>query len=70
MKEKYTIELDPVAAMFYKKMASMSSEGETAEELMADMLFMVAGELSLKALHEDGIEPEDVARIAEERMDM
>lgn len=45
----FTIELDPIAAVFYSRLAERL--GLTTEQILADALFKLAGELSLEALH-------------------
>lgn len=47
---KITIELDPAAALFYTRAAVLC--GKALPELLADTLFLLAGELSLEALQE------------------
>ena len=43
-----TIQLDPTVALFYQRIAS--SAGLPLEQVLADALFKLAGELSLEAL--------------------
>ena len=47
--EPYTIVLDPTAAAFYEHVAVWT--GRSMEQVLADALFKLAGELSLEALH-------------------
>lgn len=47
--EPYTIVLDPTAAAFYEQVAVWT--GRSIEQVLADALFKLAGELSLEALH-------------------
>ena len=44
-----TLHLDPTAVLFYSRIASAS--GLPLEQILADALFKLAGELSLQALH-------------------
>ena len=46
--EEFLIELDPVTAAFYRTLAQHA--GLTAEQVLRDALFKLAGELSLEAL--------------------
>lgn len=46
--KKYSIEMDSAAAKFYETAAEKT--GTTAEKLMAESLFNLAGEISLKAV--------------------
>lgn len=48
--KKVTITLDDYLYNFYKKVGQ-SAGGRKPEEVMADALFKLAGELSLNALH-------------------
>lgn len=43
-----TLHLDPAVALFYLRIAM--TNGKTLEEVIADALFRLAGELSLEAL--------------------
>ena len=45
---EFTIELDPAAAVFYHRLAEQV--GLATEQVLADALFKLAGELSLEAL--------------------
>lgn len=45
----FTIQLDPVTAAFYRRLAERV--GYPTEQVLADALFKLAGELSLEALH-------------------
>ena len=47
--EQYTIRLDDATAAFYARIAAYT--GRSPEQLLADALFKLAGELSLEALH-------------------
>ena len=47
--EPYTIVLDPTAAAFFFFLAVWT--GRSVEQVLADALFKLAGELSLEALH-------------------
>ena len=44
-----TLILDPSVVLFYTKLAQ--SVGLTLEQVLADALFKLAGELSLEAIH-------------------
>ena len=44
-----TIPLDPAALRFYERVAARA--GLPVEQVLADALFKLAGELSLEALH-------------------
>lgn len=44
-----TLHLDPAVALFYLRIAL--ANGKTLEEVIADALLRLAGELSLEALH-------------------
>jgi hypothetical protein len=46
----YQITLDPAAAAFYERVAAHL--GCPTEQVLADALFQLAGELSLEALHQ------------------
>ena len=46
---KITITLDDAAALFYRRLAERL--GRPVEQVAADALFQLAGELSLEALH-------------------
>lgn len=46
---KFTVMLDPATAVFYRNIAVRV--GLPAEQVLADALFKLAGELSLEALH-------------------
>ena len=45
-----TLQLDPAAAAFYDRIAQ--TQGLPLEQVLSDALFMLAGELSLKAMME------------------
>lgn len=45
----FTVELDPAAAAFYHRLAERLEL--PVEQVLADALFKLAGELSLEALH-------------------
>ena len=45
----FAITLDPAAAAFYRQLAKRL--GRPMEQVLADALFKLAGELSLEALH-------------------
>ena len=45
---KITISLEPAVALFYTRIAL--SAGKSVEQVLADALFKLAGELSLEAL--------------------
>lgn len=45
----FSVTLDPATAAFYRTVADRA--GLPAEQVMADALFKLAGELSLEALH-------------------
>ena len=47
---RFTLQLDDAAALFYMRIALAT--GKQAEQVMADALFKLAGELSLEALKE------------------
>lgn len=51
--KKVTIMLDDVVYQFYRKVGE-TAEGRCAETVMADALFKLAGELSLKAIYKKG----------------
>ena len=51
--ESYTIALDPTAASLYEQVAAWT--GRSVEQVLADALFKLAGELSLEALHRKNI---------------
>ncbi len=44
----YTVNLDPLAAKLYRRIAE--ALGQPVEQILADALFQLAGELSLEAL--------------------
>lgn len=46
--EEYLIQLDPITARFYDRIAR--SIDRTTEQVLQDALFKLAGELSLEAL--------------------
>ena len=50
-----TILLEPTVALFYSKIADYA--GLPLEEVLAQALFKLAGELSMEALQETGREP-------------
>lgn len=45
-----TLQLDPAAALFYKRIAA--ANGLSLEQVLCDALFKLAGELSLQAIHD------------------
>ena len=45
-----TLQLDPAAAAFYDRIAR--TQGLSLEQVLSDALFLLAGELSLKAMKE------------------
>ena len=45
-----TLQLDPAAAAFYDRIAR--TQGIPLEQVLSDALFLLAGELSLKAMQE------------------
>jgi len=45
------LELEPAVALFYARIARLN--GLTLEQVLADALFKLAGELSLEALRRD-----------------
>lgn len=45
---RYNITLDPAAEAFYNKVSEAS--GKTTEQVLADALYKLAGELSIEAL--------------------
>ena len=47
---KITLMLDPAVALFYTRIAL--SAGKSLEQVLADALFKLAGELSLESLKE------------------
>ena len=47
----YRITLPPEAARFYESIAQAA--GRTPEQVLADALYRLAGELSLEALHKN-----------------
>ena len=47
--QQVTLILEPSVALFYTKIAV--SAGLTLEQVLADALFKLAGELSLEAIH-------------------
>ena len=49
--KQYKIVLEPVAAKFYETLARRT--GTLPEKIMAETLFMFAGELSVKAILEN-----------------
>lgn len=54
-----TISLEPVVALFYSQIAQ--NVGLPLEQVLADALFKLAGELSMEAIHkrQDGTKAED-----------
>ncbi|MDO4845429.1 MAG: hypothetical protein Q3977_02335 [Oscillospiraceae bacterium] len=46
--ERYEIRLDPAAAAFYNKVSELS--GRPTEQVLADALYKLAGELSIEAI--------------------
>lgn len=62
--ETFTIVLPKLFGTLYRRVAEL--EGNTVEQVLSDVLLLSAGELSLGALHKDGIEPEDIIRMDEE----
>ena len=48
--KQVTLNLEPAVALFYTRIAL--SAGKTLEQVLADALFRLAGELSLEAIHE------------------
>lgn len=48
---KFTVTLDPATALFYRNVAAQI--GLPPEQVLADALFKLAGELSLEALHHE-----------------
>ena len=46
-----TLQLDAAVILFYSRIASAS--GRTLEQVLADALFKLAGELSLQAIHKN-----------------
>lgn len=49
---KITLTLEPGVLLFYRQVARAS--GRSVEQVLADALFRLAGELSLNALRPDG----------------
>ena len=49
-----TVQLEPAVALFYTRVAC--SSGRSLEQVLADALFKLAGELSLEALQATRIE--------------
>lgn len=45
---EYQVNLEPIAAAFYLKVADAA--GKPVEQVLADALFMLAGELSIDAI--------------------
>ncbi len=45
---KYTLEIDPAAAKFYERVGETANM--PAERIMAEALFKLAGELSVKSM--------------------
>ena len=54
--EKVTITVDSAVYKFYRKVG-LSAGGLPPEQVMADALFKLAGELSLQALHKRAKKP-------------
>ena len=46
-----TLQLDPAAALFYRRIAQM--QGLPLEQVLSDALFKLAGELSLQAMQKE-----------------